>query len=179
MTFRRVALFLMALLPAVAADAATVYRWVDEAGHVHFSDVVPEAYKTVARPMDLNVADPGPAEKAEAEARAAALKAAADRIVLPSARDGAAAVPSPSAVTPTSVAFEYTARNCKAWRTRYRQSKACFDGLAAPNDRSTSSSFRTCGEDVPNPYPVCGAPENYESDPGDYPWMNMPPHLRH
>jgi hypothetical protein len=176
---RLIVLCALALMTVAEADAETVYRWVDEAGQVHYSDVVPDAYKKVAQPMDLKASEPSTAEKADAEARAAALKAAADRIVRPSPRDDSAAAPLPSAVVQTTDAFEYTAANCKAWRKRYTQSKACFDGLARPNDPPTSSAVGTCGDDVPNPYPACGAPENYEVDPSDYPWINVPPHHRH
>lgn len=173
---RRITIGLLALSTTVAATAQTVYRWTDEAGHVHFSDVVPEAYKKVARPMDLQVVEPSPADKAEADARAAAQKAAADRLVpLPSDP----ATDAPSAVARTTGAFQYTASNCKAWRQRYSQSKACFDGFAGADDRPMQAGAQNCGEDVPNPYPVCGAPENYEIDPRDQPWISLPPHHRH
>ena len=175
MPLRRIVLCVLASMTMAGADAQTVYRWVDEAGQVHFSDVVPDAYKNVARPMDLKISEPSPAEKAASEARAAAEKAAADRIA-PSSADPA--TDPPSTIVRTSDSFQYTAKNCRAWRQRYAQSKACFDGFVGPTDRPMSDGARTCGEDVPNPYPVCGAPENYEIDPGDEPWMNVPPRHR-
>ena len=47
---RTTVLWVTCLLASVAV-AATVYRWVDEQGKVHYSDLVPERYKNTAKPV--------------------------------------------------------------------------------------------------------------------------------
>ena len=180
MNLGRIGACALAVAFAAVANAQTVYRWVDDSGRVHFGDVVPDAYRGKAERVDLKTSVPSAAEQADAKARADALKAKADAFVPPSQGDSETsaerAIPPPAQA---SAPFAYNAANCKAWRKRYASSKACFDGIARPNDVLPPGALQTCGEDVPNPYPVCGAPENYELDESDYPWAYVPPRHRH
>ena len=57
-----------------AADAA-VYRWVDEQGKVHYSDLVPERYRNTAKPVDAPPAEPTPEQQRAALERAQSEKA--------------------------------------------------------------------------------------------------------
>ena len=43
---------LAAAILAPLAQAATMYKWVDEAGVTHFSDKVPEKYRASARTIE-------------------------------------------------------------------------------------------------------------------------------
>ncbi len=52
--------------PAVAAD---VYRWVDEAGKVHYGDKVPDRYQSKSRKMD-STETPSAEQRQEAQQRA-------------------------------------------------------------------------------------------------------------
>lgn len=59
---RTSALGIICLL-ATAAVASTVYRWVDEQGKVHYSDLVPERYRNTAKPVDAPPAEPTPEQQ--------------------------------------------------------------------------------------------------------------------
>src|SRR5688572_22583520 len=67
---------LLVLLPVAPAGAADIYRWVDENGKVHMSDVVPEKYRKSAKRIG-SPSEVSPAQREEAEARAAADRARA------------------------------------------------------------------------------------------------------
>jgi len=84
---------------AFAASATVIYRWIDENGRTHVSDVVPEKYKKSATRVDSAQYEAPPESRKEAEQRAAKEKAVVDE----SAKRRASAPPAaPASVISTS-----------------------------------------------------------------------------
>ena len=63
-------LTLLALLFVASADAQEIYRWTDQQGKTHYSELVPPAYENVAKPM-MVTPPPSPEEQDRAMERAA------------------------------------------------------------------------------------------------------------
>ena len=64
-TLRNAALGALLLL-ASAAIATVVFRWVDDQGKVHYSDVVPERFRGNAKPVDAPANEPTVEQQREA-----------------------------------------------------------------------------------------------------------------
>ena len=67
-----------ALLFALSAQAAVIYRWVDEDGRTHVSDVVPEKYRKSATRVDSSRSEIPTEQRKQAEQAAAKNKALAE-----------------------------------------------------------------------------------------------------
>jgi len=151
-----------ALLCATSASGAgVIYEWVDDGGRVHLSDVVPEKFQGVAKRVDSRQSEIPAAEQAEAKRQAAKLKAQAATVPVPSSPADPAARPgaAPTAKSSASAAAP-TASDCVNWRRRFAVSRDCFAGFQLPDGSLRPGAFQTCGDDVPNPEPVCG-PEGW------------------
>jgi hypothetical protein len=145
---------LCALLPA-AGSAATVYRWVDEQGRVHYAEVVPERYRATAKPVDVSAGAPSAAQQREAGERADRERARAEAIAPPSARPparaaSAPAAPRPVARRPAQVPNEQT--DCQTWQRLYLESIACFDPHRTVGGGIKPEAFEKCNV-VPEPPP--------------------------
>ena len=150
---------------ASACDAQVIYKWVDDQGRTQASDVVPEKYKAVAERIDASRYTLSPADADAARRSAASLKARAD--------NGAASAPSvaasalaqrrtgaASAAGKAARAISDTAANCAAWRKTFAVSRDCFAGFTLGDGSLRPGAAQACGDDVPNPEPVCG-PEHW------------------
>jgi len=134
----------LAALPCIAAD---IYRWVDENGKVHISDVVPEKYKGSARRIDGGQA-PTAQQRQEAEERAAADRARAKAsAATPPAIPAAATLPATPAET-----------ECEKAHRLYRESQDCFAPYVNTNGSVRAEAFQNCAA-VPDPSPRCGPPK--------------------
>lgn len=60
------------------AVSAEVYKWVDEAGNVHFGDRVPEKYQQAGETVDVQMRQPTTADRQRAEAMMETIRQAAD-----------------------------------------------------------------------------------------------------
>ena len=140
------------LLPAHAAD---IYRWVDETGRTHLSDVVPDRYKRSAVRIDPQSYEPTPAQRREAEVRAARERQRAASI--PSAGPATRAPGSLTAPTPAAAAPTGGQADCETSRRRYRESQECFAPFRLANGAVRAEAFKHCTV-VPDPSVACGLP---------------------
>jgi len=153
----RTALLLLLGLLSFPACAADIYRWVDENGKVHVSDVVPERYRKSAKRIEPRQHEVSPQERAEAEARAAADRkrakasaaAAATAAVPPAAQP---AVPEPPAET-----------ECEQAHRLYKESMDCFAPFVTDRGAVKGDAFKYCTS-LPDPSRRCGPPKPEPSD---------------
>ena len=145
------------LAGALACHGAVFYRWVDENGRTHVSDVVPEKYKKSATRIESGQYEVPPERKQQAQEQAAREKAFAEEAAK---RRESAPVPAsaPSASKPTAPkrpAQGVTAStDCETWRRLYRESIECFDPYRTARGVKPEA-FEKCTE-IPDPKPKCG-----------------------
>ena len=136
----------MAIVLAAPALAATIYRWVDDQGQVHFSDVVPEKYRKTAKPID---SPPGPSMEQQREAGERAAKDKARAAQASKERESVQAtapVPAPPASAsgkrPPMAPDEST--DCDTWRRLYRESLECFAPYRTTLGVPSAEAFEHC-----------------------------------
>ena len=143
--------FLLLCSPAAAVD---IYRWVDDNGKVHVSDVVPERYKKRAMRIDSTQFEASGADRRAAEERATAdrerEKARADKGAPAAAM---ASPPSQQAEKPKLPAET----ECEAAHRRYKESMDCFAPFVS-NGMTRAEAFEKCTS-VPDPSQRCGSPK--------------------
>jgi hypothetical protein len=150
------AALLLGTLPGV--QAADIYRWVDEQGRTHWSDVVPEKYRGSATRTDTRQHELTPEQRREAEERAARDRA---RLTVPpvplvtgSPPQATPTVSVPPVVKrPTEQVTEST--DCATWWRLYRESQACFGPFHTVGGGLKPEAFDHCNE-IPSPRPKCG-----------------------
>jgi hypothetical protein len=152
------ALVASALLLSLAAQAAVIYRWVDERGRTHVSDVVPEKYKNSATRIDTGDSSVSPERKAQAEAAAAKEKAFVEEAA--KRRQAAQPVPSAPAASPAAGGKRPAqgvtdATDCDTWRRLYRESQDCFGPFNTVGGGIKPEAFLACNP-IPSPEPKCG-----------------------
>ena len=140
------------LLAAAAAADTTVYRWVDENGRVHYSEIVPERYRAAARPITLPAAPPSaqplrdtPGRGSAGKPASAAEPAAPTR---PPVASASSAPPRPAAKRPARVPDENT--DCETWQRLYFESIECFDPYRTVGGGIKPEAFERCNQ-VPEP----------------------------
>lgn len=149
-----------ALLACTGAQAAAIYRWVDEHGRTHVSDVVPEQYRATATRIDSGQYEVSPERRKEAEQRAArdkaqAAEAAARRAgagASASAPAGKASAPAPARRPAQGVS---DATDCGTWRRLYRESEDCFAPYRTTRGGIKPEAFEKCNP-IPSPELKCG-----------------------
>ncbi|MCD2343838.1 DUF4124 domain-containing protein [Ideonella azotifigens] len=144
------------LLAAAGAVAATVYRWVDENGQVHYGEVVPEQYRRTAKPVEMWASPPSAEQQREAQeraqkekARAAALAAEQDR--RQPAAGAAPAASQPAGKRPAQVPNDQT--DCDTWQRLYAESIECFGPYRTARGATKPEGFEVCNV-VPEPPPT-------------------------
>jgi len=156
----------MALLLALAflslpAGAADIYRWVDENGKVHISDVVPEKYRGSAKRMDTGASEVSPENRAAAEARAAADRERArlsDEARAEAARRQAIQHPDPVALPRPPAESD-----CEKAHRLYKESVDCFAPFVTARGTVKEEAFNFCTS-LPDPSPRCGPPKQESSE---------------
>ncbi|WP_293775991.1 DUF4124 domain-containing protein [uncultured Oxalicibacterium sp.] len=125
---RQISVFILFALANGLVVAADIYRWVDESGRTHVSDVVPQAYKGKAERIDT-----GPSQISPEDRQAAQRRVEQERRLLEqrereaasmSERPSPAAVPKAGAMSPPLQSLENPAC-AEKWRA-YRESQECF-----------------------------------------------------
>jgi len=149
-------LLLIGLLVSSATLATVVYRWVDEDGRTHVSDVVPEKYRRSARPVDLGAYEVSPDARKQAEERAARDKAAA--ATKPPAQgqktpQAASAASTPPSRRPSQTVTSTT--DCATWRRLYQESLDCFGPYRTTRGGIKPEAFDNCNL-IPSPDEKCG-----------------------
>src|SRR6185369_5292150 len=122
-----------------------MYRWVDENGKVHVSDLVPERYKKTAKRIDST----------QFEVSAADRKAAEDRAAADRAREKASATAMAPPSQPAAKPKPFGESECEAAHRQYKESMACFAPFVADNGIMKAEAFEKCTS-VPDPSPRCG-----------------------
>jgi hypothetical protein len=122
-------LFGSVLVFALSVQSAVVYRWVDENGRTHVSDVVPEQYRKSATRIDSSRSEVSPERRQQAERAAARNRALAEETA--TRRQSAQAIEPPAVASrpaatkrPTQGVTDST--DCATWRGLYRESMECF-----------------------------------------------------
>lgn len=153
--------------PAHADD--TVYRWVDEAGRVHYGNQVPEAYRHQAKPL------PAAAEPSAEDQRAALVRASRDQAHAQAAAASAAEEAASRAAAARAAATQAAARtastqivkrpshvpnehtDCDSWLVLYWESENCFGPYHTAKGGLKPEAYMHCNE-VPAPPLRCQAP---------------------
>lgn len=140
------AICLLAFAWVGIADA-TVYRWVDDKGKVHYSEIVPQQYQDVAKPIDVPAGKPTAEQRGQAldrtqkdKARAAAMASARQK--RPASAPTAAAAPQPAVKRPAVIPGEET--DCDTWRRLYEESANCFGPFRVVNGGIKPEAFELC-----------------------------------
>lgn len=137
-------LCLLASVLVNTADA-TVYRWEDSQGKTHYSEIVPQQYQGVAKPVDA------PANVLTAEQRREALERAqkekdqaaaikTDRQPPPASPPTAA--PKPAGKRPAQIPTDKT--DCETWQRLYVESMACFSPYNVVGGGIKQEAFDAC-----------------------------------
>jgi len=142
---------LLLVLPQVAMAGNPIYRWVDEAGAVHYGDTVPEQYKDRAtRKPELKehpVIDvEGTAQEQQARQRAReVLDIEPDQPQQP-----AAAAPAGGNEPAPAVSENTADMTCEEQWARYTASQECFAPFRMANGAIRPEAFDNCVA-VPQP----------------------------
>lgn len=155
------ALLLALALLSLPAGAKDIYRWVDENGKVHISDVVPEKYRKAAKRTSSSQFEVTPQERAAAEARAAAdrERVRTSAAVAAEKANAAAAKPAAQATAPKPPAE--TA--CETAHRLYKESIDCFAPYINTRGATMGEAFKYCTE-LPDPSSRCGPPKPESSE---------------
>jgi uncharacterized protein DUF4124 len=138
-----------------SAHAADIYRWVDENGRTHLSDTVPDKYKKSARKVEARPSGVSEEQRREAEGRAAADKAKAQKMTEEKARAGSQAAPAAAALPGRERAS--AADDCAEQHRKYKESLACFAPYIIGSGVTRSEAFERCTP-IPDPSVHCGPP---------------------
>jgi len=138
-------------------QATDIYRWVDDQGRTHWSDVVPDRYKGSATRMESRQYELTPEQRREAEERAARARERAGKVepVLPTPSTPPPAPdtsPSPPVKRPIERVTATT--SCETWWRLYRESLACFGPFHTVGGGIKPEAFDHCNE-IPSPEPRC------------------------
>lgn len=147
----------MAACLAFGASATDIYRWVDENGRTHLSDVVPERYRDAATRVDSRSHELTLEQQREARERAAREAERAGR-----APPAAAQAPQPPApvVSPTAVVKRPAqtvteSTDCTTWWRLYQEGQECFGPFRLVGGGIKPEAFDHCNE-IPSPELRCG-----------------------
>ena len=129
-----------------AADAS-VYRWVDDQGKVHYSEVVPQRYRGVAKRIDAPANEPSAEQRREAMARAQQEKAraadmASERKQLPASTPAAVDAPKPAGKRPAQLPNDQT--DCETWQRLFEESIECFGPFRTVGGGVKPEAFEAC-----------------------------------
>jgi hypothetical protein len=160
MTSRLVLSIICCALPLVA-HATDIYRWVDDQGRTHFTDVVPERYKSVATKIDSRSFEPSEGARTEAAAGVARERSQAEFEAAQRARSQAAKTAAPpsstsSASQPPRIASGETECD-RLWRA-YRESEECFAPYMRRRGGTRVEAYQQC-QQLPSPAQQCGPPK--------------------
>lgn len=152
-----------ALLCVLSAQATVIYRWVDENGRTHVSDVVPPKYMKSATRVDSSESAVSPERKRQAEEAAARTKAFADEAARrrQSAQASAPAAAAASAPASAATTIKRPAQgvtddtDCETWRRLYRESEDCFGPYRTTRGATKAEAFEKCNP-IPSPELKCG-----------------------
>lgn len=152
-----IAVLISALVLFPAVYAADIYRWVDEEGRTHISDVVPPQHKKSARKIDPREFELSAEQVKEAQARAERDKARAALARQQRASAVAAGAPAsgPAAAGSAPRPTVPAATDCATLRRLYRESQECFAPYRTATGTTKAEAFEKCTP-VVDPELKCG-----------------------
>jgi hypothetical protein len=132
---------------SAAAGAATIYRWTDEQGKTHYTEVVPPQHRKTAKPLSPPATDPSAAQQRDAQERAARLKSQATEAqraapAPEAAAPMASAASAPAAKRPRQVPDAQT--DCQTWARLYQESLDCFGPYRTARGAMREEAFAHC-----------------------------------
>lgn len=152
------------MLAAGQCLAGDIYRWVDEQGHTHLSDAVPERYKAKATKIDSRRFEVSERDAQEAAARAA--KERQRQAALEAERAQAAQRPASESgifsAPPGKAADKAPATQCDRLWQEYFKSQECFAPYFTRNGIK-AEAFEHCKE-VVSPDQQCGPAKKIGTD---------------
>lgn len=155
----RLALFAYGVLLFSPLHAADIYRWVDQDGRTHISEVVPEKYRKSATRIDSRQYELTAEQRREAEARVAQEKVRAAEAKQRKARSDAveAANSASAAAAAGSAPRPATTQgtDCATLRRLYRESQECFAPYRTATGTTKAEAFEKCTP-VADPVLKCG-----------------------
>lgn len=133
--------------PLINATGASVYRWVDDQGKVHYAEAVPHRYQGVAKQVGAAANEPSAEQRRDALARAQQEKAkaaemATERQRPPAGSPGAAAASRPVGKRPAQIPDDQT--DCKTWQRLYLESIECFGPFRTVRGATRPGAFEVC-----------------------------------
>lgn len=150
---------LAALASLGPLQAADIYRWVDEQGRTHLSDVVPERYLDSATRTDARVHELTPEQRREAEERTARDRLyatpPAPAVSVPPTSPATAPLATPVPPVKRPVERVTVSTSCITWWRLYRESQECFGPFRTVGGGIKSEAFDHCNE-IPSPETRCG-----------------------
>ena len=132
---------------SVNTAGATVYRWVDDQAKVHYSEIVPQRYQGVAKPVRAPANEPTAEQHRQALERAQHEKAKAaemaiERQRLPASVRKATAASQPAGKRPAQTPNDQT--DCETWQRLYLASIACFGPFRTVRGATKPEAFEVC-----------------------------------
>lgn len=150
---------LAALASLGPLQAVDIYRWVDEQGRTHLSDVVPERYRDSATRTDARVHELTPEQRREAQARAARDRLQATppgtSVSVPPTSPTAPTLATPAPPVKRPVERVTASTSCTTWWRLYRESQKCFGPFRTVGGGVKPEAFDHCNE-IPSPETRCG-----------------------
>jgi hypothetical protein len=138
------AIGLLLLAAHGVAQAEAIYKWTDDQGKVHYSDVVPERYRDIAKPVASGVGDPTAQERQAALARAAATAARLQASARAASSAPAAARPSDPSVPRRPAKVPNADTDCETWERLYKESLDCFGPYRTAHGATRSEGYIHC-----------------------------------
>ena len=135
--------------------SATVFRWEDDQGATHYSEIVPERYRSVAKPVDVTATDLTSEQSQDAIRRAQKEKARAEAIQSnrsPPPVRVPLAVPQPLVKRPAELPTDQT--DCDTWQRLYEESMECFGPYRTVNGIKPGA-FEACNVVAEPPQDRC------------------------
>ncbi len=158
-TARPTWLSVLLLFSLGSTQAGDIYRWVDEQGRTHVSDVVPERYQSRATRIDASQYELTPDQRRESAERAARERARAAEQPEPASADTqqsvAPAAPAAPRVVKRPVERVTESTDCATWWRLFHESEACFGPFRTVGGGIKPEAFDHCNE-IPSPEPHCG-----------------------
>ncbi len=123
-----------------ATYGADVYKWVDEAGRIHYGESVPDQYKQKAGKIDSSGPEPTDAQRREAATRLAKEKAISESMTT------SRTTPAAPGSVPATAGVKDKDNSCEAQKKRYAESELCFAPYRNATGGIKAEAFQHCVE---------------------------------
>jgi hypothetical protein len=123
---------------------ADIFRWVDETGHIHYGESVPDQYKKRATMVEQKGLEPTDAQRQEAAARLAKEKAIAESMTTDRVKSNAPnSVPLPP---PAAAGTNDKEDSCEEQKRKFAESQVCFAPYRNATGGIKAEAYQHCVE---------------------------------